>query len=146
MREPTASPAYPRDLRARARIHERTDWINTEVYRELGYHFVYPQILPHHVREHEGAQHATVRWGRDKARRALGILNDHAFADGPYLCGDRKRRALDAGVGAASTDVVSAAMSGQDHSLRLLGLGFECNFGSGSEVCSPPAATRCGCA
>src|SRR5688572_6233722 len=28
------SPAYPRDLRARARIHERMDWINTEVYRE----------------------------------------------------------------------------------------------------------------
>jgi hypothetical protein len=60
--------------------------------------------------------------------------------------GHAERRALNAGVGAASTDVVSAATSGKDHSLRLLELGFECNFGSGSEVGSPPAATRCGCA
>jgi glutathione S-transferase len=87
--EKHASPAYPRDLRARARIHERMDWINTELYRELGYHFVYPQILPHHARTPEGAQHATVQWGREKTRRALRILDDHAFVDGPYLCGER---------------------------------------------------------
>jgi glutathione S-transferase len=30
-----------------------------------------------------------VQWGRDKTRRALGILNDQAFALGPYLRGDR---------------------------------------------------------
>jgi glutathione S-transferase len=83
------SPAYPRDLRARARVNERMDWINTELYRELGYHFVYPQILPHHARTPDGAQHATVQWGRERARRALSILDEHAFAHGPYLCGDR---------------------------------------------------------
>lgn len=83
------SPAYPRELRARARVNERMDWINTELYRELGYHFVYPQILPHHARTPESAQSATVQWGREKACRALSILDDHAFAHGPYLCGDR---------------------------------------------------------
>lgn len=83
------SPAYPRDLRARARVNERMDWINTELYRELGYHFVYPQILPHHTRTPEGAQQATIQWGREKARGALRILDEHAFAHGPYLCGDR---------------------------------------------------------
>ena len=37
------SPLYPRDLRRRARVNERMDWINTGLTRELGYHLVYPR-------------------------------------------------------------------------------------------------------
>jgi glutathione S-transferase len=82
------SSAYPRELRARARVNERMDWINTEVYRELGYHFVYPQILPHHARSPDAAQSTTVAWGRDRATRALGILDRQVLGHHAYLCGD----------------------------------------------------------
>src|SRR5678809_1430451 len=34
------SPAYPKDLKKRARINERMDWINTNFYREYAYHLV----------------------------------------------------------------------------------------------------------
>ena len=42
----TRSPAYPADLRQRARINERMDWFNTGFYRDFSYGFVYPQIFP----------------------------------------------------------------------------------------------------
>ncbi|MGD8860630.1 MAG: glutathione S-transferase family protein [Myxococcales bacterium] len=83
-----ASRAYPRELRARATVNERMDWINTEVYRELGYQFVYPQILPHHARSPETVQNATLTRGRERACRALGILDRHVIGDHAYLCGD----------------------------------------------------------
>jgi len=82
------SPAYPQDLRERARVNERMDWINTAVYRELGYHFVYPQILPHHVRTPDVAQESTLQWGREKAVRALSVLDRHGSGDHAYVCGD----------------------------------------------------------
>jgi glutathione S-transferase len=81
------SAAYPRDRKKRARVNECMDWVNTQIYRELGYHYVYPQILPHHVRSPEAAQTATVEWGRDQASRALATL-DQVLGPNPYLCGD----------------------------------------------------------
>src|ERR687898_2489411 len=38
------SPAYPKDLRKRARVNEMMDWLNTGFYRDFGYGLVYPQI------------------------------------------------------------------------------------------------------
>src|SRR5690349_11352797 len=52
------SPAYPKDLRERARVNERMDWINTQVCRDFAYGFVYPQIFPMHKRPTEDAQSA----------------------------------------------------------------------------------------
>ncbi|MEI9953130.1 MAG: glutathione S-transferase N-terminal domain-containing protein [Pseudomonadota bacterium] len=40
------SRLYPKDLKARARVNERMDWFNSNFYRELGYHLVYPQLFP----------------------------------------------------------------------------------------------------
>ncbi len=83
------SAAYPRDLRARARVNELMDWFNTGFYRELGYHLIYPQLFPHHRREPEDVNQATVSWGRDRAAEAMRILNDAYLGKGkPYLCGD----------------------------------------------------------
>src|SRR5690242_8338356 len=31
------SPAYPKDLKARARVNERMDWLNTGFYRDFAY-------------------------------------------------------------------------------------------------------------
>lgn len=84
------SPAYPKDLRQRAKVNEMMDWFNTNFYRDFGYGFVYPQLFPHHRRPDEAVQKATVAWGKERSRNWLQILNDHWLGDGrPYLCGDR---------------------------------------------------------
>lgn len=83
------SPAYPMDLKQRARVNEMMDWFNANLYREYGYHLVYPQILPHHVRQPDVVNRATIEWGRAQSGTMLGILNDHYLGPGkPYLCGD----------------------------------------------------------
>ena len=49
------SPAYPKDLRRRAKVNEMMDWLNTGFYRDFGYGLVYPQIFPHHKRRSDEA-------------------------------------------------------------------------------------------
>jgi len=84
------SPAYPKDLRQRARVNERMDWINTQVCRDLAYGFVYPQIFPTHKRPSTEVQAATLAWGRERAIGWLKVLDEYLI--GPknaYLCGDQ---------------------------------------------------------
>ena len=84
------SPAYPKDLRQRARVNERMDWINTQVCRDFAYGFVYPQIFPHHKRPSAEAQAATLAWGKERAAAWMKVLDTHIL--GPknaYLCGDQ---------------------------------------------------------
>ena len=83
------SPAYPKDLRKRARVNEMMDWLNTGFYRDFGYGLVYPQIFPHHKRSSDEAHAATVAWGKEKAAFWLGVLDQHLLGSGrKYLCGD----------------------------------------------------------
>lgn len=83
------SPAYPKDLKKRAKVNEMMDWLNTNFYREYGYHFIYPQLFPHHKRQPEAAQAATVAWGKEQSKNWLRILNDHWIGPNQaYLCGD----------------------------------------------------------
>jgi len=82
------SPAYPVELRQRARVNERMDWFNTCLSRELGYGFVYPQLFPNHKRPDAAVQAATLAWARPNVRRWLGVLDEHWI--GPrnaYVCG-----------------------------------------------------------
>ena len=51
----TNSPAYPKDLKQRAKINEMMDWLNTQFYREYGYGFIYPQIFPNNKRPSDAA-------------------------------------------------------------------------------------------
>ena len=84
------SPAYPKDLKARAKVNEMMDWINTNFYREWAYNLCYPQLFPHLKRRSEEAQAATLEFGKDNAKRWLKVLNDHWI--GPkntYLCGNQ---------------------------------------------------------
>jgi glutathione S-transferase len=86
--EKTGSPAYPADLRKRARINERMDWLNTQFYRDFGYGLIYPQVFPHLRRPTEELQAGTIAWGKEKAEGWLKILDEHLI--GPknaYLCG-----------------------------------------------------------
>lgn len=82
------SPAYPKDLRQRARVDEVLDWFNSNFYRDWGYGLVYPQIFPHLKRENPAVQAAIVAWGQEKSRGWLQILNDHWIGAKPYLCGN----------------------------------------------------------
>ena len=87
--EKTGSPAYPTDLRKRARVNERMDWLNTGFYRDFSYGFLYPQIFPFMRRPDENVQAGTVAWGKEKALTWLKVLDEGLI--GPrngYLCGD----------------------------------------------------------
>ncbi len=83
------SSAYPADLRKRARVNERMDWLNTGLNREFCYGFVYPQIFPFMRRSDDNVQAATVAWGKDKALGWLKVLDESLIGPrGAFLCGD----------------------------------------------------------
>jgi len=87
--EKTNSPAYPADLRKRAKVNEMMDWLNTQFYREFAYGLIYPQLFPHLRRPTEQQQAATLAWGKDKAKGWLKVLDENLI--GPknaYLCGN----------------------------------------------------------
>ena len=84
------SPAYPKDLRQRAKVNEMMDWINTNFYRDFGYELCYPQLFPHLKRRSEEAQAATLEFGKQNSKRWLKVLNDHWIGPNKkYLCGDQ---------------------------------------------------------
>lgn len=82
------SPAYPKDLRQRARVNERMDWLNTQFYRDYGYGLVYPQVFPHHKRPTDDQQGGVIAWGKDKSQRWLKVLDQSLIGKNPYLCGN----------------------------------------------------------
>ncbi|MEZ5738184.1 MAG: glutathione S-transferase family protein [Burkholderiaceae bacterium] len=85
----TRSVLYPEDIRQQARIDELIAWFETNLYRDFGFQFVYPQLLPHHRRRDEAGNDATIAWGRSQSIRWLDILDAHFLGHGkPYLCGE----------------------------------------------------------
>jgi len=84
------SPAYPKDLKARAKVNEMMDWLNTNFYRDWGYGLAYPQLFPHHKRRSDEAHEGAIEWGKKNAQTWLQILNDHWIGpNNQYLCGDQ---------------------------------------------------------
>ena len=84
------SPAYPKDLKQRAKVNEMMDWLNTNFYREYAYNLAYPQLFPHMKRPTEDVQKATLEWGKERAKGWLQILNDHWIGpNNQYLCGNQ---------------------------------------------------------
>ncbi len=81
------SPAYPSDLKSRARVNEVMDWFNSNFYRDWGYGLIYPQVFPHLKRAEAAVQAGTVAWGCDKSKACLQLLNDHWLGSKPYLGG-----------------------------------------------------------
>jgi glutathione S-transferase len=83
------SPAYPKDLKQRAKVNEIMDWINSQFYREWGYNLCYPQLFPHLKRRSDEAQAATIEVGKENTKRWLKVLNDYWIGPSKtYLCGD----------------------------------------------------------
>jgi glutathione S-transferase len=82
------SGAYPKELKERARVNERMDWINTQLCRDLAYGLVYPQIFPGHKRRSDEAQQATLAWAKERAAAWMQVLDAHILGGGnAYLCG-----------------------------------------------------------
>jgi glutathione S-transferase len=84
------SPAYPKDLKQRAKVNEVMDWINTNFYRALGYGLCYPQLFPQMKGRSDEAHAATLETGKEHTKRWLKVLNDHWLGPNKkYLCGDQ---------------------------------------------------------
>ena len=107
------SPAYPKDLKKRARINAIMDWFNTGLYRDFGYGFVYPQIFPKFKHEHEIAQTATLNAARERAKNWLTILDkDLIGPNNKFLTGDEITIADYFGVGILSiADIIRCDLS-----------------------------------
>ena len=86
--EQSNSPAYPKDLKKRAKVNETMDWINTQLCRDFAYGFVYPQIFPTHQRPSDDLQKGTLAWGKERAQTWLKVMDEHLLAKNKYLCGD----------------------------------------------------------
>ena len=83
------SPAYPKDLKARAKVNEIMDWLNTNFYRDWAYNLAYPQLFPNQKRRSDEAQAATLAWGAEQSKRWLQVLNDHYIGpSNQYLTGN----------------------------------------------------------
>ena len=83
------SPAYPKDLKQRAKVNEVMDWLNSNFYRDWGYGLCYPQLFPHHKRRSDEAHAATVEWGAENAKKWLQLLNDYWIGPNKqFLCGN----------------------------------------------------------
>ena len=117
------SPAYPKDLKQRAKVNEIMDWLNTNFYREYGYGLCYPQIFPNHKRRSDEAHAGAIDWGRQGARRWLQVLNDHWI--GPHnawLCGDEITIADYFGAGIVSIgDLIGCDFAAYPNVQRWLG-------------------------
>jgi glutathione S-transferase len=83
------SRLYPEPLREAARVDELMAWFESNFYRDFGYQYIYPQLMPHHRRSSDEATQGTIHWGRDQSLRWLAVLDGHFLAHGnPYLLGD----------------------------------------------------------
>ena len=81
------SSLYPTEPRRAARVDELMAWFESNFYKDFGYQYVYPQLLPHHKRPGI-ANDMTVEWGRAQSRRWLEVLDSHLLREcDPFLLG-----------------------------------------------------------
>jgi glutathione S-transferase len=83
-----AGAAYPAEAWRRARTNQWMDWFNTGLYRDLGYNFVYPQVLPDYRFASPQTQADVLARGAAGAAKWLRILDEHGLADARFLGGD----------------------------------------------------------
>jgi glutathione S-transferase len=81
------SPAYPKELEARAKVNEAMDWINTQLCRDLAYGLVYPQIFGTHKRPTDEHQKGTLSWAKERTQAWLKVLDENMLGARPYITG-----------------------------------------------------------
>jgi glutathione S-transferase len=82
----TDSPAYPKDLRKRARVNEVMDFFNTYMMRDFVYGLVYSRVLSHY-RLNGPAQAQVIALHEPRAQRRLKALDTWIGAK-TFICGD----------------------------------------------------------
>jgi glutathione S-transferase len=66
------------------------DFINTNLYRDFGYAFCYPQLFPHLKLHNDEDQAAALEKGKERSKRWLKVLNEYWIGpDKNYLRGDQ---------------------------------------------------------
>ncbi|MDP3739610.1 MAG: glutathione S-transferase family protein [Hyphomonadaceae bacterium] len=80
-----SSPAYPKDLKARARVNEMMDWFNTGLMRDLCYGLVYARVLSHYRLPEPGFTQA-LRIHEPRVAKRLRAL-DTIIGAKPFVCG-----------------------------------------------------------
>jgi glutathione S-transferase len=82
------SPAYPADLKARAKVDEALSWFATNLHEYFCLFTIYPNFgIPHGV-DPELAK-AMLAFGVTHAPRWLKVLDEHIIGDGTFVCGDQ---------------------------------------------------------
>ena len=88
--EKTDSPAYPKDLKQRARVNEVMDWFNSNFYKRLGLRPGLSAALPAPQAAGREGPAGTIAWAQERSKGWLQVLNDHWLAgDKKYICGDQ---------------------------------------------------------
>jgi glutathione S-transferase len=82
------SPAYPTELKARAKVNEAMDWFNTNLYRDFGHLLIYPQVLPADHMPDVSAAPALMRFGAHASEKWLAVLDRHMLGERPFVCGE----------------------------------------------------------
>jgi glutathione S-transferase len=87
------SPAYPRELQARARVNEMMDWFITGFYQSFGFGLCYAQLpgdlFAGYRIEDPAAQATAIAAAKRRTEKYLGALNDHLLGpDRIFLCGE----------------------------------------------------------
>jgi len=84
----TESPAYPKELKARARVNEAMDFFNTYIMRDFVYGLVYSRVLAHYRMPGAAAQQQFIALHEPRAARRLKAL-DAMIGSKPFICGDQ---------------------------------------------------------
>ena len=84
--ELTGSPAYPAELKARARVNEMMDWFNTYLMRDFVYGVVYARVLAHYRLPEPGFSQA-LAVHEPRAIKRFRALDARIGAQN-FVCGD----------------------------------------------------------
>ena len=85
--EKIGSPAYPTELKARAKVNEALDWFNTQFHEYFCLFTCYPAMgVPHGLDPQIGQ--ALMAYGAEHAVRWLKLLDERMLGGRPYVCGD----------------------------------------------------------
>lgn len=86
--EISASPAYPTEPRARARVNAAMDWFYTNFHEYYCLMAIYPNFgIPHGI--DEVLAQGLIAYGEEHAHRWLKVLDEHMLGERPYVCGDQ---------------------------------------------------------